>query len=156
MTDKDELAKMLPLLKVLGNGLQKAAIVQSEMRRHYPLVAPPSDCKRPSQRRDLRKKSRLDRLLNEITSLSKVPQKRIYHELVRAPKSRAKAKATRESGGEILREGVIEAINFCKRKELEPTRKNVRDWLVKNKYAIPSDRHLNRLIKSHFVLITSK
>ena len=86
------------------------------------------------------------RLYDDIIKLSEVPPKIIYHELVRAPISRAKAKQTNLKVGELSREGVGKAVNWLIEKDLKPTRGKVLDWLSKNRYTESCERHTNRLI----------
>ena len=152
--DKDDLAKTIPLLNLLGKKLQKAAAIQSELRKHYPLMPPPIDGSRPSQRRvDCKKRPSLGRLLDDINELSKVPKERVYHELVRAPDSRARAKQTRLKAGNISRRGVKEAIKWCNDQTKEPRRGNIKQWFIKNNYALPSDSHLSKLISQELLII---
>lgn len=146
---KSELpVEMIPLLNKMAKRLQKAAVLQSELIKIYRPTILPRDGIRPSERRMYRKKRpRLVRLYNDIIKLSEVPESLVYHELVRAPKSRKAAKLTRFSAGERSRKGVELAIKYCKEKDITAHRGNVRNWLIKNNYQILSDCHLSELIK---------
>jgi hypothetical protein len=151
---KNDLAKMIPLLKILDKNLQKASVLQYEMRKNYPLTSSPIDGSCPSERRSNRKKRpNLGLLMDKINKWSKVSKERIYHELVRAPMSREKAKNKLQEKGEKYRRGVKEAIKWCEDKNKKPHRGNIRNWFIKNRYEHPSDSRLSELIRQELLII---